>query len=543
MRVKFKYIEIHNYKSIIKASLNYTQGVWLVSGVNNDAFGSNGAGKSTLLEALQQCLYNRTTKGTTLDTTINRITGQAYKLIVELETEHGIYKIVNDRTAMRVTIYDYINGEFVDRGIKSVPVALAAIQDIIGLDFNSFIALTHITHNTVISMTDNLSHSNLIKVLLDFGLLARLEKKSKQYLSQSHKDYEHYIVRKKEIETSLQLMESFKPIDKIPLYKELAGYTKYLEESQHEYNQISEYVMLHTTELTSKISVMESKVNDIDNLLHNDICQACGQPLPKDYDTTTLQEDRLNYINSIQEAKLSIDNITAEAKPKIDKLLAKIKEYTEATNTISTKIQVADYQESIYNSNQDSINELTAELVMIEKNIPKELFNQDTLVSVIDLLKKGTIQNNMLSEFTSIVNLYIKEYIAYVSIDYLDITTFPQKGGFEYRVLDTRHNCLISFNELSGGELTRVRLVVLLAILRTMRTMIGASINILIFDEALDTLDKEASGDLAMLFDHLVDEDDKFIGMVSHGQQLSQIEFSGELHVVKTNNITTVTQG
>ena len=66
---------------------------------------SRGSGKSTMLEALQQCLYNRTITGNTLETTINRKTGKAYDITVIMDTSDGnTYEINNSRSAMKVTI-------------------------------------------------------------------------------------------------------------------------------------------------------------------------------------------------------------------------------------------------------------------------------------------------------------------------------------------------------------------------------------------------------------------------------------------------------
>ncbi len=548
MTVKFKRIDIRNYKSIIKASIEYVNGVWKVEGTNNDAFGSNGAGKSTALEALQQCLFNKTSKGTTLDTTINRSTGRAYTITVELSVNNGIethYKIVNDRISMKITIFTLENDEWTDLGIKSVPSALSYIQTIIGLDFNSFIALTHITHSTVISMTDNLNDSNLLKVLLDFGLLSRFEKRAKEEYKESVSKYSKLLARKHEIESSLGLIETFMPTDTTSLYKELATLN---------------------AEASTIRDVVESSIKDIDNCIHtlnfsrkeqevllkaktalidNPICDNCGCNI-LDEANKDVANNITTAISTMQEAiediNKSIEVLESKRQHIIDTDKAKLDDLNTRIASITNKIHTCEYNEHIYNSNKSAIKTLKIELSSILGELPKELKTQSVLDQVTVILKKGVLHQQILSEFCKVLNIYLIEFMKYVSIDYITVNTAPDKGSFSYVITDNRYNSTIQFQELSGGELTRTRLAILLAMLKTIQILTNTSINILVFDEALDTLDKTASGDLAKLFHHLVDTEDKFIAMVSHGEQLNEVQFRGNLKITKTNNITSITQ-
>ena len=64
----FKYIDIENFKSIKKGHLDFDKGLWEIVGVNEDGpFASNGSGKTNYLEAIQQCIFNRTTFNRPID--------------------------------------------------------------------------------------------------------------------------------------------------------------------------------------------------------------------------------------------------------------------------------------------------------------------------------------------------------------------------------------------------------------------------------------------------------------------------------------------
>ena len=99
----------------------------------------------------------------------------------------------------------------------------------------------------------------------------------------------------------------------------------------------------------------------------------------------------------------------------------------------------------------------------------------------------------------------------------------------------------VTINTLSGGEKTRLRVMILLALLETVETLSGISTNILIFDEALDTLDKSVKEDLKNLFAFLVNNRNKWIALVSHGSQLEDITWTGKITAEKTNGTAKIT--
>ena len=80
----------------------------------------------------------------------------------------------------------------------------------------------------------------------------------------------------------------------------------------------------------------------------------------------------------------------------------------------------------------------------------------------------------------------------------------------------------------------------LLSMLRAIKELTAISSNLLVFDESLDTLDVSASKDLANLFDYLIGNDNKFIALVSHGDQLSDINFNGIITATKSEGVTGV---
>ena len=434
--------------------------------------------------------------------------------------------------------------DWVDVGVKSLPAALSYIQSLVGLDFQAFVALTHITHSTVIEMTDNLSDSNLIKVLLDFGLIARFEKRAKEQLKEVTQLYDKKVIRKNEIENSLKLINTFKPVPTTDMYKTLAVLTSKASNLRNTIERSTDSLNARIREASINKRSIESELNKYKKMLSEPICPTCGCDILK---SGTLSKEEIDStIHRLTIDSNECDDIITLNEDRLqsirDSFCIELQETNTEISVITNKIHTAEYNASVFESNKSEIKALKAELNSIEKDLPTYILNQTVLSKALSIFKKGVLQNEILEEFCKILNIHITEYLSYVSMDYISITTKPSKNSFEYIVMDSRYDSEIVFNELSGGELTRVRLVILLSVLKTINLMTGTGTNILIFDEALDTLDKTAAGDLARLFTHLVNNDDKFIAMVSHGEQLSEVNFRGTIKATKTNNVTVISQ-
>jgi len=539
--VKFERIDIESYKSIIKGTLFYKKGVWHLVGHNNDAFASNGAGKSTAIEAIQQCLFNRTAKGLTIDTAANKYTGKSYNLTVYFLAIDGCkYKVNNNRVNSKLTIYKEIDGEFVDVGAKSTPTALTLIQSLIGMDFSTFIALTHVTHSTIVDMVSNFTSSNLMKIVLDFGTLAKFDKKIKDSLKKSSNETTVVSQRKSQAESSLRLLGTFHKIDTSETKRKLLALGSTRDELQDtmRYADLENSLPIQTAQ--EEIRDKKLRIRTLQNKLDTKVCPECDTEL--DIDVKDIQA----RIKVVQGALSDQEIVHAhnmeqhcgkqnKRRDSLDKILAEGK-------ALEHKLSVDDYNNDMYSKAEGDINELKSIILSCEKELPELYLKQDIYQEAIQHLKSGVLHKELIQNFCAVYNVYINDLLQYVSIDSLVIKAQPKKNSIEFLVHDKRFNQDIQMAELSGGELTRVRVVLLLAIIKAIQTLTKVSVNLLVFDESLDTLDSSATEDLAKLFEYLVQSDDKFIALVSHGTQLESIDFTGTITLTKTDGISTISQ-
>lgn len=533
--VHLKKIQISNYKSIEYAEFDFLRGVWLVKATNVDApFDSNGSGKSTLLESVHQCLYNKNPKGINIEDTYNRVTGKAYSFTLDLSIDNIDYRIINDREKDILEIEE----SGVSLGIKSKPKALEKIKELIGLDYSTFCAVTYVNNHTVQSMLDNLSSTNLMKAILDFESITLIEKNTKDALKESRNRVSVLINENSTNSNALDLLSEFVKTDIRPLLIRK-------EEKQKELMMKIQELGIensHTELLQNRehLDSLKAELRDINYKLSNTKCKECGTVIEIDKESLEVRVDELN-----QEIKSTNDNIIIlqagvnTLKSMQDEINSS---YQQVINNIDTQISVAEYKNKIYDEKSGELSELRKKIQENEQELKDIYFNQELYESIIKTIKEGKLHKDLLDNFTNVLNIHIKDYTMYLDTAYLTIRAKPLKNNLEFVVHDKRVSKLVPIDTLSGGELTRLRLVLLLAVLRTISDLTNSKINLLILDECLDTLDSSVSKDLSNLFQHLVNHEDKFIALVSHGEQLRDIEFTGTIRATMENRLTTVQQ-
>lgn len=538
--VQFNYIKIKDYKSIKEAYLEFTSGLWSIQGVNNDSsFKSNGAGKSTVLEALQQCLFNKNVKGITIEDTFNRITKKGYCITTEFVKDGSVYLVENDRIKGTLTVIK----DSVDISEKTIPLNVRLIQDIIGFDFNTFCSLTYVSHNNIVQMLESFSSSNLMKVLLDFDSISQFEGVVKGELAKSKEILSFKLAENSGLEESLKLLNSSEKVDLVPLY----NYKSTLDTNYKRLKSVYEEEVQAITEKIRSYNVLMSMYNTtIDkskDILMNAPCCLCGE-VPR-RSLSAIIDARIDLKGNRKLKRLlipQIDVLKKELDTLYDNITISNEKYFQDSQFVNTQISLAEYKNELFESNKDKLVGISSKIEQNKLDMSAEYFNQDLYDTVLKTIKSGKLHKGLLDNFTKVLNICIDDYIKYMNIDYLNIKSKATKTNIDFVLYDNRTQQFIEINTLSGGELTRIRIVILVSMLKTVSTLTKANTNILILDEALDTLDKSASTDLARLFKAVIQADNKFIALVSHGDQLKDIDFYGTITAVKTDGLTSIIQ-
>lgn len=535
--VKFNKIRIQNYKSVDDTTLEYKEGIWLVLGVNNDAtFKSNGAGKSTILEAIQQCLFNKTIKNVNIDDTYNRKTQKAYTLTVSFNVDTNKYVVTNNRELGYISILE--NDTNISR--KGIPENLKLIQDIIGFDFSSFCAMTYVSQTNIVSLLDTFSSSSLMKVLLDFDTISLFENRIKDKLAVTKQSIQFYQQELIQLEESKKLLSQFEYTNLTPLYKLKQKLQDDLLHAKIQYDTQDLFLTLNSA--NNEYNDLSLKLNELVKVLSGDICPTCNQPTIKNGSITRkLQEIEKQEIElKLQDLEKLISITKREIDINADRMVLFMAKYNVESEKIDTNIAITEYKNKLYLTNKEDKDNIDKRIFENKRITEEEYFNQELYEITLKTIKSGKLHKELLDNFTKVLNTFIDDYTKYMSINYLNIKAKASKTSIEFLVYDDRSKQFIELNTLSGGELTRVRIIILMSMLKTVGVLTNLNTNILILDEALDTLDDSAAKDLSLFFRHLIATENKFIALVSHGNQLNSIEFNGSIIAEKTNGTTII---
>ena len=531
--ITFHKIHIQNFKSVKDVHLKYQAGLFNIIGNNLDApFNSNGSGKSTILEAVIQCLFNRTILLTPIEQASRHATGSGqvspYVITVWFTKGNDQYKIINDRAQMKVTIVK--NGT--DLGVKSIPVALRTIQDIVGMDVNTFITLTFITQTTVNSLLENFASSNLMKVVLDFDKISSTDKAMKVELKELTNNVNNLAFVIKSIKDSINILGQYKEIDTTAMKQTKATITDTLDTLLLQKGTV-EYDINTYNKNTIILANLQKELKDIQG---THTCSACGSVLaPADQEVINSKQSELIELST----KLNLIDYS-DLQNQLESISKEVTTARQRLSKVSEQIIAADTKNQMYTDAISKSEDLRKNLADKERDMSNYKEQQLVIASAVAIIKKGDMHKELLGSFTTVLNKYLAKFKEFINLQYVGIVASAKKGSIGFRVFDSRFNTEIHTALLSGGEKTRLRLILLLAMLATIQDMTNSSTNLLVFDEALDTLDASSSGDLANLFSYLVNHDNKFIALISHGQQLKDIEFSGEIVVTKNKGESTV---
>ena len=542
--ITFQTLTINNFKSIEKAELEYTSGVWKVIGINNDTtFKSNGSGKTTLLEAIQQCLFNKTTSSPPIEDTTRKSVGKkvhkrtGYKLELTFTDGTDRYRVVNDREAMRIQIF--VNGS--DMLIKSIPSALKQITTIIGMDFNTFVTLTFINHDTIVELLDNFSSSALMKVILNFSQISDFEKSAKQEQKVINNTLSSITARLQTLHDSLSLLDKFKEINMEPLHVKKAAIVKSLFDLKESLLPAVLEKECEVKEANESLDELNSKIQKLNRKYNASKCECCEQLLDLSEES---REKLLITINGLTEEVeqliLAIQGLEILATNHRETYQTALDEVEQEQQQNNNTITIAQTKNQMYNDSKSQANDLRKQSIELEITQEDLTFRSTVIQTALLVLKSGDIQKDLLATFVAVLNVHLSHFVKFVSLDYITIQAVATKASVSFTLYDTRFNHDVSIHTLSGGEKTRLRLIVLLSMLQTIKEITSTSTNIVVFDESLDTLDASATSDLANLFDYLVHHDNKFIALVSHGDQLKEIEFTGMVTAEKTDGITNI---
>lgn len=152
MNIKFKTIDIQNFRSIDKAFVTLeNQGTVLVKGINEyeDKATSNGSGKSSIFEAIIFCLFEETSSGE--KDVANRINNNGYNLVLTFDIDGIEYKIQRQCCNNKTSVVLYKDN--IDISARNKTDTNKLIISLLGITKNIFLDSVFLSQNVNTNLT------------------------------------------------------------------------------------------------------------------------------------------------------------------------------------------------------------------------------------------------------------------------------------------------------------------------------------------------------------------------------------------------------
>lgn len=331
--------------------------------------------------------------------------------------------------------------------------------------------------------------------------------------------------------------------------EELTAYSKAKSETATLYAQ-----------LQASINALNVEITKLKNI--SDICPTCGQKIPgvikpdtseqeaqlSTYKTSLteagaklvdIESKHSTYVTDIEKAfKEDIDNtktsISANQAANT-KLTSDMLTYNSTLSSLKESLNKCSFEKTHWESQQTTLlNNKTAceqEIIQLNNTLTlvqtamAELYEHLNIVKKMETLIKRDFRGYLLTNIISYLNKKAKEY-SQIVFGTEDIEIYLDGNN-----LDISY-CNRLLDNLSGGERTRVDLILQLSIRDLMCNYFGYSSNILVLDEVTDFLDaKSCAAVMQLITKQLNDIESVFI--ISHHSADLELPIDSELKIIK----------
>lgn len=545
--VCFDKIKIEDFYSIGSIDYNFHNGIFKVEGYDKDTGTQNGAGKSTFSSAISQCLYNRSQKNpkNTLEGTYNTTTGRPYRIQLSLSIGEDKIEIDNDRTKNVINIK--INGEL--QKVKGIKNQLTLIKDIVGVDYETFNALTYLSQSSISSVFDLTDTNNVLYKFFDIDTIKKLStglKNTRKDLSKRKHFLESQITEQQKI---IQNLDRYQEIDVSQYGRNISELRDQIIELKDTRDTGKVSVLTHTKDkLTEELNHGKVKHAEMKTTykvlseqleqLKTGICPVCD---------TVVDDKARNLADRVKEIREPLKALTDELKYKTQEL-DKVKDKLDSMTVIYHKnlkqledeltknqnaIMVVEEKNRHFQSMKDDVKKIKESLRAMEEDVESMNNGLIFIASALEVINKGLLTKTYISNFISVFNNKIAYLLSLLDMNF-DISVHESEGSLKYLI--RKETTEVPYPSLSSGERTRVSLVVLLAILESLELMTNIQFNLVIFDELLSVLDSSGVEVFKTVLNKYRDQ--KNVLVILHHEEITSDYFDGYVYLTKEKGIT-----
>jgi DNA repair exonuclease SbcCD ATPase subunit len=537
--MKINKININNFYSFQEAELSFDQysGLILIEGKNKDTGGSNGSGKSSLIEAVVWGLFGKTIRKSTEEAMVNF--GSKKNCRVELTINNKI-KIIRTR---RPTFLEFWVGDE-NWTQESVSATQEKIEQYLNTNYKLFLA------SMVFGQNNN----------LDFVSATPEEKRTiiKNFLNLDELfDKRESIKHKKSIyATEIKSLDSLsaeyadmhvkanKKIAEI-----VAGEEKFLADNSVTEEMVSKYSLDDILKAEKKILDLETTLGNLIRLINKSVleldskehhlkqaksnkpvlCKHCGVTSKKDVSSQEIEKMESDIAQL--DFKIKQDGKTSTI---LEKQIAAIKANIPIPSS-RYKI-IADWKEL-----HSKKHHLIQDLATYEEKM------QSLSKKRIDASRKYEVMRFWEVAFSEqgLVKYIIRNIIDYFNNSCNEYLTHLTGGKYQIKFNEMLEETVYiggketKFSSLSGGEVRKVNIAVLLGLQSLLALTDKDLSDIIFFDEIAESLDTESLQGLYILLQNL--KKTKTLFIITHNNDLKNlIDAPTIITVTKKNGVSSI---
>ncbi len=536
--------------------------------------GSNGAGKSTILDALSYVLYNKPFRNINKPQLLNSINMK--NLIVEIEFNVGGDRYMI-RRGMKPTVFEiYKNDSMLNQDAASRDYQEFLEKNILKLNHKSFSQIVVLGSASFVPFMQ-LTAANrraVIEDLLDIQIFSVMNAILKSRLTENKNmiyDTDHQVsILREKLKLQREHIKQLKE-DKEQIIGNIKSNIVKCEEVIAERTNAIELKRTTVSELLTTITDQQKNSNRLQSLskleaqledklsrvkkeidfFHNyDTCPTCRQGIDGNFKCEMI-ETKSATITEVTEGLNSLieqHEKAVQRQSEIENTLLEISNVEKEISGINNEINL---QKSLITRYNDELKKYSEQKTEIDQNNTQ--FNQlelmlkegqdakDRLVKeqnvlelVGNLLKDTGIKAKIIKQYIPVMNKLINKYLA--SMDFF--VNFELNENFEEKI-KSRYRDEFSYASFSEGEKMRLNLAILFAWRAIAKLRNSASMNILFFDEVLDSsLDNAGIDDFMKIIYNLTTDTNIFI--ISHKVDVISDKFPNMIRFEKVKNFSRI---
>lgn len=567
-------LEKVRYKNLLSVGNTFTE-IELNKNPTTLIVGKNGSSKSTIIESITFALFKKAYRPINLPQLVNSINEKDCLVELEFSTNSTKWMV---RRGLKPNIFEiYREGQLLEQDASAVDQQKWFEQNVLKMNYKTFIQIVILgSGNYVPFMQLPLaSRREIIEDLLDIRIFSSMNvilkeklKTVKDDLKQLHTSEKHLhekavmqrnFIEEIEKESNNRINEKQKRIEGLTtLIEKHLNVNQKIEEAIQNLNQQivdvsnSSNKLKQLGTLKGKISQRIGSINkDLNFFQQNSVCPTCTQHIDEDFKSNKISEYQktsdelttaLTEINEAIESQEKNQNLFVSVSQQIVQLNQKIHTNNIQVSTAQKQIndlnqEIESIQENIQNRNSENqkLSQIEEDLLKVQNEFLEKKDSLQYYEYMSNLLKDGGVKTRIIRKYLPVINQLINKYLN--TMDMFINFTFDEE--FNETINSPLHDNF-SYSSFSEGQKQRINLSILWTFRELVKIKNSTNVNLLLFDEILDSsLDDAGIEEFIRIVKYVFTDTNTFI--ISHREGVTE-KFEHVIEFEKQGNFSRISR-